>query len=55
MLFIRKIFSQEPEIIKLPATELWRVGPDNFLTVSSLDFSKSIKTVQKQIFTNTIY
>jgi len=48
MLFIRETFAQKPEIIKLPATELWRVKQDNFLTVPSLGFPESIKTVQNR-------
>ena len=50
MLFIRKIISQKPKIIKLAM-----LRQDNFLTVSSLDFPKSIKIVQKLIFGNTVY
>jgi len=42
---------QKPKIIKLAlptiATALILLGHDNFLTVSSFDFAKSIKVVQK--------
>ncbi len=48
MLFLRRIFSQEPEIIKLPRPQVG-VRQDNFLTVSSLDLAKSIKVVQKLV------
>ncbi len=50
MLFLRKIFGQKPEIIKLAV-----LRQDNFLTVSSLDFTKSIKVVQKLIFRGTFH